>query len=184
MTNLSYEKLKTGYLKLWHKAQVHTNRQAELDYTIEHLIVSRKKRYQAVESVLRIPWYVVAVLHYREADCDFNRHLHNGDPLSERTVHVPAGRPTAGNPPFSWEESATDALHYEGLDEVKNWCLSSILWNCEKFGGFGHFPYDINSSYLWSGTNQYKSGKVDEQLGVAALLKWLEHKKLIILQGG
>jgi lysozyme family protein len=193
--NYSYVYLKLGYLNLWDRAQVHTDRQGELNYIIENKFLINKKRYQAVESVLQVPWYLVAALHYREADCDCNSHLHNGDPLSGRTYHVPAGRPPTGNPPFTWEESATDALHYDGLDQCKDWCISSILWNAEKFNGFGYFEQDINSPYIWAGTDQYDSGKytedgeydpdaIDSQLGVASILKWLEHKQIIKLIEG
>ena len=51
---------------------------------------------------------------------DFNRHLHNGDPLSSRTTHIPQNRPVKGKPPFTWEESTIDVLKHKRLDRVFN----------------------------------------------------------------
>src|SRR5208337_1816485 len=78
-------------------------------------IVPNQGRYQSVAGPLGIPWYVVAVIHNMESSLNFNCHLHNGDPLTARTVQVPAGRPPNGQPPFTWEQSATDALTLEAL---------------------------------------------------------------------
>ncbi len=72
-------------------------------------VMADRERYTRVAEPLGIPWSVVAVLHVLEASRSFGTHLHNGDPLSARTVRVPAGRPT-GAPPFAWEDSAADAL--------------------------------------------------------------------------
>jgi lysozyme family protein len=47
----------------------------------------------AVAGEVGIPWYVVAVIHNMEAGQNLRTHLHNGDSLTARTVHVPAGRP-------------------------------------------------------------------------------------------
>ena len=69
---------------------------------------------RAVGTPLDIPWWFVAVIHDLEASRNFNAHLHNGDPLTHRTVHVPKNRPP-GNPPFTFEESARDALTLDGL---------------------------------------------------------------------
>jgi lysozyme family protein len=45
-----------------------------------------------------VPWYLVGIIHYRECSLYFSRHLHNGEPLTERTRRVPAGRPASGGP--------------------------------------------------------------------------------------
>ena len=66
-----------------------------------------------------MPWYVVGLIHTMESSGNFAAHLHNGDPLSARTTHVPAGRPKAGAPPFTWEESATDALTMQGFAKLE-----------------------------------------------------------------
>jgi len=76
--------------------------------------VANKARYEAVGEQVGTPWYVIAAIHNLEAGQRVTTHLHNGDPLSGRTTHVPAGRPRTGAPPYSWETSAIDALKVQG----------------------------------------------------------------------
>lgn len=86
-------------------------------------------RYEAVgKNVGGVPPFVVACLHFRESSLDFTKHLANGDPLTARTLHVPAGRPMMGNPPFTWEESASDILAYMGFGRIKAWSISQTLF--------------------------------------------------------
>jgi lysozyme family protein len=49
--------------------------------------------YERVGALAKVPWYFIGIVHGLEASFHFSGHLHNGDPLSTRTVHVPAGRP-------------------------------------------------------------------------------------------
>jgi lysozyme family protein/peptidoglycan hydrolase-like protein with peptidoglycan-binding domain len=149
-------------------------------------LTANKARYQRVAKPLQMPWYVVAIIHSLEAGGDFTRHLHNGDPLSARTTHVPAGRPRNGRPPFTWEQSAIDALRYQGLDGWRDWSVAGTLYKLEAYNGFGyrdHHP-DVPSPYLWSFSNHYTRGKyvadgrfsptaVSQQCGAAVLLKRL-----------
>jgi lysozyme family protein len=72
-------------------------------------------RYQAVAQATGVPWWVIGIIHSMEAGLRFDRHLHNGDPLTAHTVRVPAGRPEVGQPPFAWEASAEDALAHDSL---------------------------------------------------------------------
>src|SRR5439155_371250 len=130
---------------------------------------------------------VVAVIHSMEAGGDFTRHLHNGDPLTARTTHVPAGRPRTGKPPFTWEASAIDALTYQGFGNWKDWSVPGTLYKLEGYNGFGyrdHHP-QVLSPYLWSFSNHYARGKyvadgrfsqtaVSQQCGAAVLLKRLQ----------
>jgi hypothetical protein len=121
-----------------------------------------------------------------EASQNFKAHLHNGDPLTARTVQVPAGRPKKGKPPFSWEESAADALAMRGLGVKTDWSLSGMLYQLEGYNGWGyrlHHPH-VLTPYLWSFSNHYTSGKyvadgtwsdtaVSKQCGAAVLLRRL-----------
>ena len=125
----------------------------------------------------------------------FDRHLHNGDPLTARTKHYPPGRPKKGNPPFSWEESAIDALKLQKIHKVFNWDLPTLLYKIEEYNGWGYRKYHhINSPYLWSWSNHYKSGKyvadgkwsdsaVSAQCGAAVLLKRMEQRGKIDISG-
>ena len=76
-------------------------------YGLVAKLKSHETRYRKVSEQAGVPWGFVAAVHTMEAGLDFARHLHNGDPLTGRTVHVPAGRPKKGDPPFIWEESAS-----------------------------------------------------------------------------
>lgn len=156
-------------------------------FTLDKLcgkIYGHKNRYLAVTGATGVPWYVIAAIHYRESSGSFTRHLHNGDPLTTRTTHVPAGRPKKGTPPFTWEESAIDALTMQGLHKVTDWSMGNTLVLLEKYNGLGYRKKGLPSPYVWSWTNQYKSGKyvadgafdpkvVDAQCGVAAIIKSL-----------
>ncbi len=90
-------------------------------------IIANKDVYNSVSKHVNVPPFLIGVLHYLEANLNFKRHLHNGDPLTDRTVNFPPGRPKEGNPPFTWEESAIDALKdREALDD--RWTLGGALY--------------------------------------------------------
>lgn len=142
--------------------------------------------YEEVEKLTGVPWQVIGAIHWMEASGSFSYHLHNGDPLTRRTVHVPAGRPKTGNPPFRWSESAVDALRYDGLDKHP-WGRNkgADLLKIELFNGPGYIRKGVNSPYLWSGSQHYDKGKyvadgkwsptaVSKQLGAAVILKGLQ----------
>jgi len=48
---------------------------------------------------------IAALIHAMGCGFNFACHLHNGEPLTNRTKHVPAGQPQMGTL-FSWENSA------------------------------------------------------------------------------
>lgn len=146
--------------------------------------IAHKDRYRTVGDPLGIPWWFVAGLHQMESTYNFTRHLHNGDPLSGRTVHVPANRPATGTPPFSWEESCSDALELQKLDGLADWSLARALWRWERYNGFGYRKKLVPSPYLWSFSSLYLRGKyvadgkwdgaaTSQQCGTAVLLKAL-----------
>lgn len=169
------------------KMDVNPSRVTELN-TLVHKIVKNRARYEVVQKALGVPWYIVGAIHYREASLNFNKHLHNGDPLTKRTVNVPKGRPVQGQPPFSWEESAIDALGDRPFK--KDMGISAMMDMLEEYNGKGYFNKGLPSPYLWSWTDQYIKGKyvkdgkfdpnfVDQQCGVMPLviaLKKLEIK--------
>ncbi len=142
-------------------------------------------RYEAVAKQFPgMPWWVVAILHSMECGLNFGQHLHNGDSLNARTVQEPRGRPKTGTPPFTWEESARDALICDGLNKITDWSPGAALVAFENFNGTGYRSKGVPSPYLWSFTDQYRSGKyvadkkydpqaVSQQCGCAALLKLL-----------
>ena len=102
-------KLRSEYETLFNTCNIRPECAKEVNATVAR-IQANKSRYVALTQPLGIPWGVVAVIHCMETGLSFSKHLHNGDPLTARTVQVPPGRPKTGNPPFTWEESALDAL--------------------------------------------------------------------------
>jgi lysozyme family protein len=146
-------------------------------------LTKNKDRYEAVGDPLGIPWKFVGIIHGLECSFNFGTHLHNGDPLGAKTINVPAGRPP-GNPPFKWEDSARDALTFEGFGGQADWSVPQMLFRWEKYNGFGYRPHGIPSPYLWSFSNIYDIGKFSSdghfdptlrsrQCGAAVMLKAL-----------
>jgi lysozyme family protein len=142
-------------------------------------VLRGRNRYENLAGQTGVPWELIGAIHYRESNCSFSAHLHNGNPLTARTRDVPKGRPLHGSPPFTWEESALDALELEGLPKVSEWSDERICFEAEKYNGFGYRRADVRipSPYVWSGTSLYKIGKfysdgkydpgmVDVQMGV------------------
>ena len=186
--------LRAEYQNLFDTCQVRPERLDETGRSIA-AITQNRARYESAGTPLGIPWFFIAVIHCMEASMRFTVHLHNGDPLTARTVHVPAGRPVAGEPPFTWELSATDALTFEGVDKAADWTLPGALYQIEKYNGFGYRTLhpEVLSPYLWSGTNHYTSGKyvadgkfdpdaVSQQCGAAAILRRMAEQNLIPFQ--
>ena len=149
--------------------------------------------YSGIGKPLGIPWHVVGIAHYRECSLNFGRHLHNGDPLEARTVHEPKGRPIKGSPPFSFEESATDALRYDRTRAWTDWSLPGTLYKLESYNGFGYRLYHphVLSPYLWGRSIHYTRGGylrdgvwsetyVNRQLGSAVLLRRLAELGLVV----
>jgi lysozyme family protein len=139
-----------------------------------------KSRYQSVAAKTGVPWAVIAVIHERESSQDWTRSLAQGDPWNRTSVHIPAGR----GPFASWEAAAIDALVNCPPYAARNadWSIGPTLTKLEQYNGLGYAARGLPSPYLWSGTDQYKSGKyvrdgvfdpsaVDSQLGCAGLLK-------------
>lgn len=179
----TFEATRAEYERMWDSVVVTPSRSAIVD-SVARKAIANKLRYQQIEAATGVPWFVVAILHNRESGLNFSRHLHNGDPLTARTRQVPAGRPKGGKPPFSFEESAIDALMMPPhlLHKVTDWNIARICYESEKYNGWGYRKFKINSPYLWSFTNHYKQGKyvadgkwsataVDRQIGCMAHLK-------------
>jgi lysozyme family protein len=188
--------LKAQYQQLWESCLVRPAKVAVAD-SIAVKIRAHSDRYQTVAAPLGVPWYAIGVIHAMECSLDFGLHLHNGDPLTARTVHVPAGRPPKGDPPFTWEASAEDALTFNGFAAWKDWSVAGLLYELEAYNGWGYrsnHPETL-TPYLWSFSNHYTKGKyvadgtwsataVSQQVGAAVLLKRLGACGAVSLDGG
>ncbi len=171
--------LRADYATRWAACLVRADRIVAVDAELATLTKNRP-RYEAVAKVTTVPWYFIGIVHALEASFSFRTHLHNGDPLSARTVHVPAGRPKLGTPPFTWETSAIDALEMKGLHHWTEWDLAGLLYKLECYNGMGyrHRIPPVPSPYLWSFSDQYVKGKYDpefvsRQCGGGTMLKRL-----------
>lgn len=175
-----------GYAHMWDSCTI--TRPADAGRMADQ-ILKFKQTYQAIEAETGVPWPFIGVIHIRESDGDMRTHLHNGDSLRGFTHQVPAGRPKVGHgPPFTWTESAIDALKYEGLDKLHGqWNVELMLFEEEAYNGWGYLSKGDNSPYVWSWTNMYHGGKyvadgvysssaVDPQPGTAAMMKALAEK--------
>jgi lysozyme family protein len=191
-TMIEFEDVRDEYRRLFRNARVRTKHKRAVDDIVASL-VSHRRRYERVGDPLGIPWWFVAIIHNLEASQNFHTHLHNGDPLTAKTVHVPAGRPP-GRPPFKWVESARDALTLHGLAHQEKWTSSRALYRWERFNGFGYrLPsVNIHSPYLWSFSQHYKRGKfssdghfdpnlVSAQAGAAVLLRAMVDDGIVVI---
>src|SRR5258705_13368262 len=91
----------TSYISLFNLMQINPANIPAIT-AIVNKITAAKTRYQGIEKITGVPWFFIGVIHSLEANCDFTKHLHNGDSLKAKTVNVPKGRPI-GVPPFTWE---------------------------------------------------------------------------------
>jgi len=169
----------------WHSVTIPKHRQHEAR-VVAARIQRNLTRYEAVSKSTGVPAHVIAALHNMEASGSFQKHLHEGSSLQFRTRYIPKGRPKTGNPPFSWEHSANDALLYDRM-HLKNWRdIGPALSACEGYNGWGYakFRPATPSPYLWAGTSIERPGKYiadgkwshtarSSQIGVAAIWKTL-----------
>lgn len=166
--------LKAANASRWVKAKLTRN------FTgVAKALVAAKSRYQAVSARTGVPWFFIAVAHEREASQRWDTQLGQGDPLDRVSTHVPAGR----GPFRTWEDGAVDALVNCAPFAARNkdWSVGGTLTMLEQYNGLGYASKGRPSPYVWSGTDQYVSGKyvrdgvydpnaVDQQLGCAGLL--------------
>lgn len=185
--------LQNDYQRCFATCVIREERAAEVESLVDAMLAERG-RYQSVGAPLNIPWFVVAALHQADTGGDFTVHLHNGDPLTERTRHLPDGRPVKGEPPFRWEDSAADALRLYHFDQWADWSIAGALFLLEGRGGWGyrlHHP-DVPSPYLWSYSRHYTQGRyvtddawnetaVAPRCGAGVLLRRLAERGLIQL---
>jgi lysozyme family protein len=178
MTDLA--KLRAANEARWAAMRV-TGAVTAIDATARRLVApDAKARYQAVTARTGVPWFIIAVIHEREASQSWASNIAQGDPWNRASVHVPKGR----GPFRSWIEAAVDALvncaPYAARN--KDWSAGGALTLLESYNGLGYANKGIPSPYIWASTDQYEKGKyvadgvfdpnaVDKQIGCAALLR-------------
>jgi lysozyme family protein len=177
-----YDQLQAEYEAYYAACTVRPEHAGNVAYYVKQLERGRPVYAQVGEDLNGIPWMFIGVIHGMECGFNFAGHLHNGDSLQGRTVRVPAGRPPAGSPPFTWRQSAVDAMTMKRFHEVGDWSAPHMLYLLEKYNGFGYRMRRLPTPYLWSFSNLYEKGKfvqdgrydpeaVSKQCGAALMLK-------------
>jgi len=152
-------------------------------------IKNHTQEYETAASMFtfHIPWEVIAVIHSLEGGLDFRTALHNGDRIigtRRKTYNWPSGR----GPFKTWAASAYDAIMMKESIIPKVWTIGNTLDFLERYNGLGYRLHhkNVNSPYLWSGTNKYTRGKyvsdgkwsstaVSKQVGAVVLLMELDY---------
>lgn len=191
--------LKQRNAQRWANTHVRADRIREFDATAARLCApAAKARYQGVtdrlieQGLQPVPWWFIAVVSMREygGPPHWDRQLGQGDPLARVSIHEPKGRgPFLTHPGDvtpghdAWTRGCLDALIECAPHAAKwdDWSISGVLTLWEKYNGLGYAARGRPSPYIWSGTDQYVSGKyvrdgvydpnhVDTQPGCAGLL--------------
>lgn len=161
----------------WSAMHIRASKIPAFDATAKRLCEpTTKARYQGVADRLHVggyqglPWWFVAVVSEREygGPPHWDRQLGQGDPLNQVSRHDPRGRGpffdhpgdiTPGND--AWTRACLDAL----IDcapyaaKWKDWTSGGTLTILEEYNGLGYAAHGVPSAYVWSGTDQYISGK-------------------------
>lgn len=183
----TFEATERGYVNLWRTATLKGGGDASQADIFADKIIAAETRYRAVQNATGVPWYFIGALHMRESGCSFAGVLHNGEKIigtGRVTSLVPAGR----GPFTDWPSAAVDALKLKDMHRVQSWSVARMLFQAEIFNGVGYVSREVNSPYVWAGTNHEQLGKFtsdhnfdpdaeDTQLGVAAVLIRLAQKR-------
>lgn len=145
---------------------------------------ANRSRYEEVARRTNMPPEMVAAIHWRESNGNFDTYLHQGDPLGRRAVNHPRNIPVFHN----WEDGATHALHQKratqealGINRTTT-DPARLAAYAETYNGLGYHGRGVPSPYVYAGTDQYQRGKftsdgrydarhVDQQLGIIPMLR-------------
>lgn len=197
MTNITALIAENG--ERWAAMHLKADRIPAFDATARRLCATEAKaRYEGVTARLLalnakpVPWWFIAVVSEREygGPPRWDRQLGQGDRLDQVSHNDPAGRgafldhptdTTPGND--AWTRCALDALIDCGPYAAKwtDWSPGGTMTIWEEYNGLGYAARGVPSAYVWSGTDQYVSGKyiadhvyrasaVDVQEGCAPIL--------------
>lgn len=190
--NRDFASLKGEYAALFSTAQAKPEFASTLEWHVGAMRAFRP-RYEAVGTLVKVPWYFIGAIHGLESSFNFRSHLHNGDfPLTLRTRQVPSGRPAVWMPPIDWESSARDALKILGFTGQSDWSVERTLYRFEAYNGFGYRRQGVATPYLWSFSAHYDRGKFvrdgrwnanarSQQCGAAVLIRTLVDSGDIVL---
>ena len=160
---MRYADIWPKYAGYWDKMIPNTDRVSE--FTVEAgVAVQNKLLYEQISAGTpnQFPWALIATLHRRESDANFNTYLGNGQLLTMRTTLVPAGRgPFTSHLPDlgAFVKGGIDAIQEEGWGDILDWRLEKQLYYAMLYNGAGYDMRGIPSPYVWGGTNIQQPGK-------------------------
>lgn len=184
--------LKAKYAALFEKAQILPARLNEVNKVAARLTApDAKARYQVISQTTEVPWFVIAVIHEREASADFTKQLGQGDPLGQVSRHVPRGRGPWFDHPN--DPPGQDAFYRAAVDALTNcppklagwtdWtaggaCVATLLYNGTGYDDYHHenSPYEAGATDQeqrgkYVGDGQFDPGAWDPQIGCIAMFK-------------
>ena len=141
------DKLKAGNQQRWQNMQVNQSLIPTLDGVARRLVApDAKQRYEAISTNTHVPWYIIAVIHEREASQSFAANIAQGDRWDRVSTHVPAGR----GPFASFEAAAIDALTNCAPHAARwgDWSPGGALTLLEQYNGLGYARRDLPSPYI------------------------------------
>lgn len=157
MTNIPYLIQKNQ--DRWGDCKITPSRRAEVMMVAHRLVAkSAKDQYVALQDATGVPWWVIAVIHEREASQNFNDSLAQGDPWRRVSTHVPRGR----GPFKSFFDAGVDSLVNcaPHASKWKDWSPGGSLTLLELYNGTGYEMYHHEASpYIWGATNHEEWGK-------------------------
>lgn len=175
--SLDIAALKRTNAARWAAMHIKADRLAEFDRTAHRLCAPENKvRFQGVTDRLGglgyspVPWWFIAICAEREygGPPRWNKQLAQGDPLDQVSHNDPGGRgpfldhPGDKTPGYdAWTRGCLDALVDCGPYAAKwtDWSIGGILTLWEEYNGVGYALRGVPSAYVFSGSDQYESGK-------------------------
>lgn len=148
--------------------------------------------YERIASETGLPPEVIAVFHYREKASDFlsgsfSIYIMNGEYLGNVTTLTPSGiySESFEDVAIDWFQGKYSTYHVDNIDRLGLTYDSRDLIAMTTYTNlYNGMPSGIISSYVYNGTNLYKSGMFtadgvynenakDENLGTYVVLKYL-----------
>lgn len=199
MSSVNITSLEAVNAHRWSVMHIKAARLGEFhDDAVRLCATDAKARYQGVtDALLRgghqpVPWWFIAITSIREygGPPHWDKQLGQGNPLDKESYDEPKGMgpylehpgdTTPGND--AWTRCALDNLINQNPFPARwtLWTPGGVLTLFEEYNGLGYAMRGVPSAYVWSGTDQYVSGKyvrdkvydphtVDVQEGCAPLL--------------
>lgn len=179
---MNLNQLKASYETLWANCEITSAKLQEVTNVATRLMATEARaHYVGVSGATGVPWFVIAVIHEREASQAWWANIAQGDPWNRVSTHTPKNR----GPFKSWSDAAVDALKNcpPFMARNQDWSAGGTLVHLEQYNGAGYELYHHEwSPYIWAATNHEERGKYvgdgfydprvwDTQLGCAAMLK-------------